>query len=630
MPIISNFPCKIPTASQIAYDNDSSVAEAIDNIAAATSKAQSTADTAKTAADAAADNITNITNGTTKVGNSNKLNGQAASYYAKASDVSAITNSKGATNGIATLDANKKLVQMPTLADVGGVNRNLLHNWYFANPVNSRGKSEYTQQGYGICPTIDRWVTWLGGSVKVAEGGIKLFAKNQYERVMQQLHDYQKHIGQEVTFSVLFSDVAQPLVIELNFDSNSFKQLAVTEPGLYSVTATVPENAVRLYAMVVKMSETFDELTEMCSITAAKLETGNEQTLAKKDSDGNWVLCELPDRAEQAAICAQYDLNDNYIGADRSVHRNYLHNWYFAKPVNSKGLSVYPQGDAAIFIDRWQKNGALEASLTDDGIVISATSNAAVSFYQFVDTVKEGLNGREVTASVLLKSSTKPGMDMYYHDGTSQISLASVSGSFTDGETGVMTKTFTVPENAIGITVQFIPSSEGTDRCADTTFIAAKLEAGGCSTLAKADGSGGLILADTPDYAEQAAICAQYDPNYATSWTDCHYIGPGKAFAPVREYTANMTLGSADGGCFLSINSASDVTVTVPANADVAFPTGSELEICRMGAGSVTIAAASGVTINSVGGNLSIAEQYGSAALKKIAANKWLLSGNLG
>jgi hypothetical protein len=35
----------------------------------------------------------------------------------------------------------------------GMVNPNLLDNWYFGNPVNQRGQTEYTAAGY----TIDRW-----------------------------------------------------------------------------------------------------------------------------------------------------------------------------------------------------------------------------------------------------------------------------------------------------------------------------------------------------------------------------------------------------------------------------------------------------------------------------------------
>ena len=35
-------------------------------------------------------------------------------------------------------------------------NENLLDNWYFADPINQRGQTEYTEGGY----TIDRWILW--------------------------------------------------------------------------------------------------------------------------------------------------------------------------------------------------------------------------------------------------------------------------------------------------------------------------------------------------------------------------------------------------------------------------------------------------------------------------------------
>ena len=47
---------------------------------------------------------------------------------------------------------SEALTKIPTTSG-GGVNPNLLDNWYFGNPVNQRGQTEYTGGGY----TVDRW-----------------------------------------------------------------------------------------------------------------------------------------------------------------------------------------------------------------------------------------------------------------------------------------------------------------------------------------------------------------------------------------------------------------------------------------------------------------------------------------
>jgi len=61
----------------------------------------------------------------------------------------------------------------PEVVEIGArPNANLLHNWYFGNPVNRNGKTEYA--GYGMF-TIDRWKLWQStGVVKVNDGLISL------------------------------------------------------------------------------------------------------------------------------------------------------------------------------------------------------------------------------------------------------------------------------------------------------------------------------------------------------------------------------------------------------------------------------------------------------------------------
>jgi len=100
-------------------------------------------------------------------------------------------------------------------------------------------------------------------------------------------------------------------------------------------------------------------------------------------------------------------------------------------------------------------------------------------------------------------------------------------------------------------------------------------------------------------------------------------------FAPITtESTTARTLALTDAGDFIKCTSASATTVTVPPNSSVAFVIGTEIIVTQYGAGAVTIAAGSGVTINALD-TLVLAGQYASATLKKMGTDEWLLVGAL-
>ena len=79
----------------------------------------------------------------------------------------------------------------------------------------------------------------------------------------------------------------------------------------------------------------------------------------------------------------------------------------------------------------------------------------------------------------------------------------------------------------------------------------------------------------------------------------------------------------------LRTTAGSAVSLNVPADATLTFPTGTRIEVMQSGAGQVTIVPAGGVTVRSPGGLLSTASQYSRLVLEKLATNEWLLSGDL-
>jgi len=84
-----------------------------------------------------------------------------------------------------------------------------------------------------------------------------------------------------------------------------------------------------------------------------------------------------------------------------------------------------------------------------------------------------------------------------------------------------------------------------------------------------------------------------------------------------------------DIGKTITFDSTFTYTINIPANSEVAFPIGSEIDVFRMNTGSVTFSPNSGVTINSKNSNKSIAARYTGASIFKIDTNTWLLVGDL-
>jgi hypothetical protein len=93
--------------------------------------------------------------------------------------------------------------------------------------------------------------------------------------------------------------------------------------------------------------------------------------------------------------------------------------------------------------------------------------------------------------------------------------------------------------------------------------------------------------------------------------------------------TASFTLTLATQNKIIEMNVASANSLSVPTNASVAFPIGTEIAVTQYGAGKTTIVPLSGVTIRSAGGFKSLSAQYAMATLVKVATNEWYLVGSL-
>lgn len=104
--------------------------------------------------------------------------------------------------------------------------------------------------------------------------------------------------------------------------------------------------------------------------------------------------------------------------------------------------------------------------------------------------------------------------------------------------------------------------------------------------------------------------------------------------APIINLGLNAQTGTtytpvlADNGKLVTLNNANPITLTVPTDISVAYATGAQINIAQIGAGQVTVAGDSGVTVNGTPG-LKLRAQYSSATIIKVGTDSWLLLGDL-
>ena len=187
-------------------------------------------------------------------------------------------------------------------------NPNLLDNWYFGNPVNQRGKTEYTAGGVY---TLDRWMSsTTTKTIKILDDHLSIVDTADYGAFLQRF-EYKGLLGRTVTLSALAKRTAQGAqnpYITVMIGNNKFEGygeiVQSDDYQLSSCTATLPATAPSegyFFADIVGMAGS------SVDIKAAKLELGDTQTLAHKEN-GVWVLNEIPDYGEQLRRCQRYAL----------------------------------------------------------------------------------------------------------------------------------------------------------------------------------------------------------------------------------------------------------------------------------------------------------------------------------
>ena len=149
--------------------------------------------------------------------------------------------------------------------------------------------------------------------------------------------------------------------------------------------------------------------------------------------------------------------------------------------------------------------------------------------------------------------------------------------------------------------------------------------ANGAIAKSLVDASGDLIVGTAADTAGRLAVGATDQVLVVASGA------PAWAYKP--NVVTNAQTGTAytlvltDAGKLVEMSNAAAITLTIPTNSSVAFPTGTQIDLLQTGAGQVTVGGA-GVTLQSEGSKLKLKGQYAAATLIKRATNTWVLIGN--
>jgi hypothetical protein len=92
---------------------------------------------------------------------------------------------------------------------------------------------------------------------------------------------------------------------------------------------------------------------------------------------------------------------------------------------------------------------------------------------------------------------------------------------------------------------------------------------------------------------------------------------------------ASGSAALAHAGKMVTMNSASAIVYTIPTFATVAFPVNTRIDLARLGAGTVSITPAGGVTLNSVASNRKLSAVNSGATLWCRSNDVWFLFGDL-
>jgi hypothetical protein len=283
---------------------------------------------------------------------------------------------------------------------------------------------------------------------------------------------------------------------------------------------------------------------------------------------------------------------------------------------NSLTLSI----DQTVISTVAARDAAIVTALATAASDATTKANGAVTTAAADATTKAATAKSEAIAAAATAADTK--VSDHSTDTTNVHGISDTSLLALKSEVAAVTKT----SLGLGNVDNTADASKPVSSAQATAIATAKSEA-----IADATARVNAVIASAPaalDTLDELAAALGDDANYAATITTA-LAGKVPSATTISQKTASYTLASInEKDSMIEMNAAGATTVTVPTDAAVAFPVGTSLDILRVGAGAVDVAAAGGVTVNATPG-LKLRSQWSSATLIKRAANTWVLVGDL-
>ena len=380
-------------------------------------------------------------------------------------------------------------------APLPGVFQPYPHNNLLVNPrfkYNSRGQSTYT----GAVRTVDGWQGGANLATSVINNGVTLspVQTGTYAIFQQNVFQANNLAGKTVTFSVATSDGNITSVTQL-IPSGTFDGDNVSISGTQWYIDIFSSANTALACRVI--STTSAQSSDSITLTAAKLELGSVSTLqAELDNPP-------PEDVEKLKL-DMYSLDPGRCAYLPWHNENLLDNWYFVGggsqqgggqfPINQRGETSYAAGGYGI--DRWNAAPQSTVSINSGYITFETNSEATVRKTLQQTFENKWLIGQRVTLSILCA------------DGTF------ACGSAVFPSTGYAT-VFSLPgicDGRLFITGAGNPAIYFINAAGESVnLVAAKLELGYLSTLARKDEEGNWVLNDPPpNFQQELAKCQRY------------------------------------------------------------------------------------------------------------------------
>ena len=364
---------------------------------------------------------------------------------------------------------------------------NLLVNPRFK--YNSRDQQSYTGTRWGL----DGWYC-----SNITQTGNILTSSSADSAIQQPIKGADMLLGKTATISIAVQgqDIAQT--------SCSIPSPAPSSTTTFGSTTTTWGSISLWYDSNTSQIKFSINVSNGQSITidGVKLELGSTSTL-QADLDNP------PSEDIEKLKLDMYDLDPGRCAYLPWHNENLLDNWYFVGggsqqgggqfPINQRGQTSYT-GTAGYGIDRWTVTKNTSLGIIQNGITLSdASSTGATSLIQYVNPISE-YYGKTVTFSALIENY-----------GLYSVT-ASISEEFGNKSIPVPTIGNMLIGNASSnghLYVRFGANSFPSGQSG--TIIAAKLELGYLSTLARKDEDGNWILNDPPpNFQQELAKCQRY------------------------------------------------------------------------------------------------------------------------